>query len=503
MIHLRIEPRYDADVLVVGAGPAGASAAAYLARDGHKVLLVDRQRFPRDKVCGDFVGPAALQELDALGIGQVPAIRTGNVIREAGLFVDGRELIRHPIPEVASLPTFGRVVPRLVLDDAILSAARTSGVTMEDATAVGDHTVHASGVRADLNGPNGRRTVTVRALVGADGSSSTIVRTLRGHGSERADRILAVRAYYDGVDGPADRSDLYFTGDSFPGYCWLFPTGPTTANVGVGMLLETLPPTSEHIRDLLMRLVANDRALHARLRHATLVGKVVGWPLVTFNPRATLVGERVLLVGDAAGLINPLNGEGIQYALASGRWAAETLREALAANDLSRAALEPYGRRVRDELRYDMALARLIIQFISNRTLNPVWMEALAIITARARRDPAYATITGGVLAGLIPAREVLRPRVIVGTAQQAVSSVAMQTAFTVFRGPARVREAAMSMGRLAADVGREGARDPVATARWVSGLVGALTELGIQATLDMARPRDPSTTDADVPLAS
>ena len=503
MIHLRIEPRYDADVLVVGAGPAGAATAGYLAQVGHDVLLVDRQRFPRDKVCGDFVGPAALQELDALGIGQEPAIRTGNVIREAGLFVDGRELIRHPIPEVESLPTFGRVVPRLLLDDAILGAARSAGVSVVDATAVAEYTVDADGVRADLNGPGGRRSVVVRALVGADGSSSTIARSLRGHVSERADRILAVRAYYEGVEGPADRSDLYFTGDSFPGYCWLFPTGPTTANVGVGMLLETLPPTTEHIRDLLMRLVANDRALHARLRHATLTGKVVGWPLTTFNPRTMLVDDRVLLVGDAAGLINPLNGEGIQYALSSGRWAAETLHEALALNDLSRAALAPYGRRVQDELRYDMALARLIIQFISNRTLNPVWMEALEIITARARRDPAYATITGGVLAGLIPAREVLRPGVLVGTAQQAVSSVAMQTAFTIFRGPTRIRAEALSLARLAAAVGREGARDPVATARWVAGLVGALTELGVQASRDMVRPRDPDPADAQIPLAS
>jgi geranylgeranyl reductase family protein len=488
---------------VVGGGPSGASTAAHLASAGIDVLLVDRQQFPRDKVCGDFVGPAALVELDRLGVGRHAAIREGNVIREAGLFVDGRELIRHPIPEIQSMPTFGRVVPRLILDDIILGAARSAGVAVADGTALQGYAVTEDGVCADLIGPDGPRRVVVRALVGADGSSSTVARAVRGQVSDPADRILAVRAYYEGVEGPADRSDLYFTGDSFPGYCWLFPTGETTANVGVGMLLETLPPTTEHIRDLLLRLVANDRALHARLRNAELDGKVVGWPLTTFNPRTRLVDERVLLVGDAAGLINPLNGEGIQYALSSGRWASERLVAALGRGRLGRADLRPYADRVHRELRYDMALARLIIQFISNRTLNPVWLEALAIITARARRDPNYATVTGGVLAGLVPAREVLRPNVILGTATQAVTRVGTNTAFTLFRGPGAVRESAMAVGQLAVDLTREGRRDPVAIARWLSGLVGAVAELGFQASLDLVRPTDAAFEREGAPVAT
>jgi geranylgeranyl reductase family protein len=491
MIRLTFEPRFDADILIVGAGPAGASTAAHLASRGVRVLLVDRQQLPRDKVCGDFVGPAALIELDLLGVGGDPRIRDGNMIREAGLFVDGRELIRHPIPEVPGLPSFGRVVPRLVLDDVILDAARRAGAEIVDGTSVAGYEAGPDGVTVRLEGRDSRRSVVVRALVGADGSSSTIARMLRGHPTERADRIIAVRAYYEGVEGAADRSDLYFTGDSFPGYCWLFPTSATTANVGVGMLLDTLPPASEHIRELLVRLVEGDRALRARLGRATLTGKIVGWPLTTFNPREQIVGDRVLLAGDAAGLINPLNGEGIQYALSSGRWAAETINASLTSGDFSRAGLEPYARRVHDELRYDMALARLIIQFISNRSFNPIWLEALRIITARARHDRAYARITGGVLAGLVPAREVLRPSVIVGTAQQAATSVATNAAFTVFRGPANVRRVVADLARTMADIGREGTRDPVGTARWIGGLVAATAELGLQASRDLAMPRD------------
>lgn len=494
MIYLRLEPRFDADVLVVGAGPAGASTAAHLAAAGAKVLLVDRQAFPRDKVCGDFVGPAALVELDHLGVGAEPSIRDGNVIREAGIFVDGRELIRQPIPEINGLPAYGRVVPRLVLDDTILGAARRAGAEVLDATSVGGYETTPDGVEVRLEQGGSTRTVMTRVLVGADGSSSTIARVLRRRGTGRADRILAVRAYYEGVDGPADRSDLFFTADSFPGYCWLFPTSATEANVGVGMLLETLPPTTEHIRELLIRLVESDRALRARLGRATLTGKIVGWPLTTFNPRAEIVGDRVLLVGDAAGLINPLNGEGIQYALSSGRWATATILQALAVGDFSETGLMPYALRVHDELRYDMALARLIIQFISNRNLNSIWLEALKIITARARHDPDYARVTGGVLAGLVPAREVLRPGVIVGTAQQAASTIATNAAFTIFRGPGSMRRAARELAHTAAEVGRDGARDPGATARWFGGLVAALAELGLQASRDFVASGDRAT---------
>lgn len=486
MIRLSLEPAYDADVLVVGAGPAGASTAAHLASSGVRVLLVDRQVFPRDKVCGDFVGPAALLELEMLGLGTDPAIQDGNIVREAALYVDGRELIRNPIPEIAGLPTHGRVIPRVVLDDVIRGAAVSAGATVIDGTAVSEYETTSNAVRVRLRGQNGDRDVVVQALVGADGSSSAIARSLRGHATQRADRIIAVRAYYSGIEGPADQNDLYFSGDSFPGYCWLFPTSSTSANVGVGVLLDTLPPTDEHIRELLLRLVKSDSALSSRIGSAHLDGKIVGWPLTTFNPRERLVGNRVLLVGDAAGLINPLNGEGIQYALSSGRWAAESLTNALRAGVPSEDALRPYEQRVHSELRYDMALARLIIQLISNRTLNPVWLRSLEIVTAKARHDPNYARITGGVLAGLVPAREVLRPAIVAGTLQQAAKDLGVDAAFSIVGGPASLRRAGEKRIRWLADMSVEAARHPVETARWSVGVLGAMGELGIQATRDL-----------------
>jgi hypothetical protein len=126
-------------------------------------------------------------------------------------------------------------------------------------------------------------------------------------------------------------------------------------------------------------------------------------PLTTYNPRLPLIGDRMMLLGDAAGLINPLNGEGIQYALHSARWAADIATDCLASDRLDSASLRGYQQRVHQSLRADMALSRLIVQLIRNRSLNHVWLHALRSIASRAKTDPDYAHHVGCVLTGLTP----------------------------------------------------------------------------------------------------
>ena len=143
--------------------------------------------------------------------------------------------------------------------------------------------------------------------------------------------------------------------------------------------------------------------MRRRLRGARMRGKVLGHPLTTYDPRLPLIGDRVMLLGDAAGLINPLNGEGIQYALHSARWAADIAADRLASDRLDAASLEGYQQRVQQSLRTDMALSRLIVQLFRNRNLNQVWLGALRSIAARATTDPDYAHHVGCVLTGLTP----------------------------------------------------------------------------------------------------
>jgi geranylgeranyl reductase family protein len=435
------------DVLVVGAGPAGSACAVHLARRGLEVALIDRRRFPRDKVCGDFVGPVAMLELERLGVGGSDYERTSLVSR-AALFLDGELLISRAFPRIDGLRPCGRVIPRAQLDAWLVDTARTAGARVLEPGQVVALEPSGRGLTAVI-GPDRRRRIPARLVIGADGSNSCVARFLRGFPPPPGDRLIAMRAYFDGVSGPRRQAEIYFSGASFPGYAWVFPTGPSTANVGVGMVLDTVPPVTEHLRTILDRLAATDPAVKRRLGRARRTTKVVGWPLTTYNPWLPLAGDRTLLVGDAAGLINPINGEGIQNALLSARWAAEVVVDALDRDDSSAEVLAAYAARVEAELRADMALSRLIVRGISNRALNPVWLELLRTITSRAAIDDSYARITGGVLAGMLPVTSAASSRIVAGTARDLLSALGLRPGDEL-RDPRVMRV----LGREAARVG-------------------------------------------------
>jgi len=461
----------QADVTIAGAGPAGASAACHLARAGFRVVLLDQRRFPRDKVCGDFVGPAALAELDQLGLSWQPTVQNAHEIRDGALYLNGDKVVARPFPRVAGLRRYGVCIPRILLDDAIVQAAVASGARLiEDARVTGYET-DATGVTVFYQGKGGPRSLRSRLLIGADGSSSLISRILRGKKPQSRDQIIAVRAYFEGVEGAADQADLYINNASFPGYYWLFPTGADSANVGVGMLLDSWSPSKQKFSQFFTQLIETDPAIRLRLAGAKMCGKIAGWPLTTFNPRLPVVGNRVVLAGDAAGLINPLSGEGIQYALRSGRWTLEALREALSRDHLSVAGLRPYAKRVQAEMAYDMALSRLIIDLARNRALKSLWLAALEVIAKRGASDSDYYNLAAGVFAGVIPTRQLLTRPFLWRTA----SSAAM-AGYAVLRAPRQLVNGGITLAKTLGSMFKDSLAHPVATLGW--GLDCALSTL-------------------------
>lgn len=482
MIH--VKQAHDCDVLIVGAGPAGAVAANYIAQAGYRVWLVDKDHFPRDKVCGDFIGPVGLLELMRLGVTDDALYQQSNKIDYASAYLNTQELVSAPIPPIPGLPPFGCVIPRMQLDESIVNAARNAGSKLLQGYRIKALQHENESVVVTFECDKKTSYIRTRLLIGADGSNSVIAKTLRGYAPPDHDRIIAVRAYYENVSGPNNRCDLYFSGDSFPGYCWLFPTGESTANVGVGVASNTIPTGKRALKSLLQQLINEDAALSQRLHGAHIASKVAGWPLTTYDHRLPIVWDRVMLAGDAAGLINPLNGEGIQYALLSGRWAAYYAIQGLYQDDLSTQYLSAYAQTVEQELRYDMAISNMIVQLIRNRHLTPIWLRALQIIGKAAREQPGYAAVAGGVLAGLIPANNLLGYQIISGTIKQAALSLGGEALYQSINDPAgSVRFGVMAGARMMVD----SLRDPVQTVKWGVGVTANAAELAKQVYQDIS----------------
>ncbi len=336
--------RYD--VAVVGAGPGGSSAASFLARAGRRVLLLDKFDFPRDKTCGDGLSPRALGVLRALGcLATVASLghATPNmrVVAPWGWAVGAR------LPQVADWPDHAMVVPRLVLDDALRRCAVTAGADFRPRVTVKAIGADEQGVSLVGDTADGPQTYRARAAIVAVGAATRLLLTM-GVLNAPPPVMLAARAYFEDVSGLRDAVEFRFDHVPLPGYGWVFPTSPTSANVGAGFFrtpanAHRMPDTARAAYD---HFVASP-PLRALLTGARQVGPVKGYPLRTDFATSPTYAPRTLLVGEAAGLVNPLTGEGIDYALETGRTAARHLEAMLADDDLSAARLQAYDAELR------------------------------------------------------------------------------------------------------------------------------------------------------------
>lgn len=401
--------KYDADVLIVGGGPSGSICAYYLAKAGKKVILIDSKKFPRDKICGDFVSPIGLIELKKIGIWELPDFEKTNVITGATVHMDGLPVITKKLPDIEGLPNYGRVIPRIILDNWIIEAAKKQGVEVITPCKLENYSVNDNCVKIECDHEGVKKHFVAKMIVGADGSNSRVARIFNGKSTSPSNKIVAVRAYFENINCISEQAELFFSSKSFPGYYWFFPTSPTTANVGIGMMLENFPKEEINLRQLLLDMIENDLSFKARIGKGLIIDKIAGFPLSIYNPKASIVKNRVLLTGDAAGLVNSINGEGMQYAMQSGRWAAESIIKCFSFNDLSVTSLKIFEEKVRAEIGYDMSISNIVMQFIRNRNFNPLWLKLLAIMIEQAKNDEKYADIAGGILAGMIPTSKALK----------------------------------------------------------------------------------------------
>ncbi len=312
------------DVLVIGAGPAGSSTAAWCARHGIDVLLVDAQVFPRDKACGDGLTPRAVKELKNLGLGQWLETRAKN----NGLCANGFGQTLYLNWPGGSLPNYGSAAPRLVLDAVIRETAITSGAqTIEGARAFDVEMQDGRINKVLFKSNEGQLNITAKRVVVADGAKSQLGRVLNRQWHKNTVYGVAARGYVasERSDDPWITSHLELRGTDnqiLSGYGWIFPLADGNVNIGVGTLATEKKPADINLRQLM------DFYTDAQREEWKLSGEIQK-PWSALLPMggavSNVAGPNWLFVGDAAGCVNPLNGEGIDYGLETGRLAADYL----------------------------------------------------------------------------------------------------------------------------------------------------------------------------------
>ena len=321
--------RRATEVLVVGAGPSGSAAAAWAARAGFDVLLADAREFPRDKACGDGLTPRALVELRRLGLGDwLDGRITHHGLRLAGF---GSEVeIPWPGP---SFPAASSAVPRTELDDRVRKTAEESGAGMMLGCKAVEAQHDSAGRVSAVVFADGRR-VACRWLIVADGARSTLGRALGRQWHQQTVYGVAARAY---LRSPRDSepwisSDLELRstdGQVLPGYGWIFPLGNGEVNLGVGALATVKRPADVALRPLIRHYTDLKRDSWGFAGEPRAVASAL---LPMGGAVSGVAGPNWMLVGDAAGCVNPLNGEGIDYGLETGRLAADFLQSSEAAD---------------------------------------------------------------------------------------------------------------------------------------------------------------------------
>jgi menaquinone-9 beta-reductase len=415
----------DADVIVVGAGPAGSATAFYLAQAGLSVLLLEKTSFPREKVCGDGLTPRAVKALLKMG---VPMREEDGWIRNKGLrIIGGGVRIEVPWPELSSYPGYGLVRTRLGFDEALARNAERAGAKLiERATVTGPvldertgriagvtvrHAPPGAGDGGDAGGTargaggNGSAGQAYRArlVVAADGNSSrlSVAMGLR----KRDDRPMgvAIRTYYASPRHDDDYLEawleLWDDGRLLPGYGWIFGVGDGTCNVGIGLLNTSDAFQNTDYRAMLGRWLAGMPASWG-FTESNRTQPVRGAALPMGFNRTPHYTRGMLLAGDAGGMVNPFNGEGIAYAMEAGEIAAEVIAAALAHPSPAAAehVLREYPRIMRDSYGGYYTLGRMFVRAIGHP-------ELMKFATRHGLRSPTVMRFTMKLLANLTEPR--------------------------------------------------------------------------------------------------
>ncbi len=344
----------ELDVAIVGAGPAGACTAIGLRHSGLRVGVFDKAKFPRDKICGDALSIKVTEALKKLSpelpekFERFSEKLCANAVKIVAPSYDCLELVFKPKKHFSG-SALGYVSRRIDFDNFLVEqfcgAPNLSFYENTPVEAVEQHREYV-----ELHA--GKRIFRAKMVVAADGAHSLIAKRLANFKLDEHHYSAAVRAYIKGIADPRPENyvEFYLLKELRPGYLWIFPLPNGIANVGLGVLSAVLHKKRINLREKLIEILSSHPQLAARFRHATIIDGVKGFGLPLGSKRMNISGERFLLTGDAASLIDPLTGEGIGEAMLSGAFAAEHIRKCFEVQNFSAEFNKQYDKAVYNRL---------------------------------------------------------------------------------------------------------------------------------------------------------
>ena len=377
--------RLETKVIIIGAGPAGAGTSFFLSKYQVPHIVIEKEIFPRDKVCGD-----ACSGKTALVINRANPEWLTEILNDPQAFMpswgikfvapNGKDLdIPFSPKRTKETRAPGFTVPRQVFDNFLFEKMPSPYCTIMQGAEVSSINNTQSQVSVNMKHEGGDYVITAPIIIGADGDKSIVRKKYLSENVSPKTYAVGLRAYYEGVTGMhADNFiELHFLPEMLPGYLWIFPLPNGMANVGVGILSERIRKKKINLREQMLYAIKNNPQIAPRFANAKLVDKIQGWGLPLAIGRQPLSGDNFMLTGDAAALIDPFSGEGIGNALYSGMLAAAAIQQAQEKNDYSAALLKTayddvVYKRLGDEFKVSAALQRLckypwLFNFVVNK----------------------------------------------------------------------------------------------------------------------------------------
>jgi len=352
------------DVVIVGAGPSGSTCALALGHSGLKVALLDKSTFPRDKTCGDALAayiPKVLRTIRPeyaeafLKLPEKEPITVMRVIAPNGSMLESKSV------------EAGYIQKRVDFDNFLLGlVAKLPNVRIFNGTEVTEVKVTEDRV---LIQTSGEKAFSASLVIGCDGAQGIVTRQLSSVKVDREHYCGAVRAYFENVkDIPPSTLEIHLFKKTLPGYLWIFPLPNNQANVGLGLHSQMLSNSKLNLRKELQRLLQEEPRLRDRFGEARMLGDIQGYGLPLGSRKVTVSGDRFMLCGDAASLIDPISGEGIGQAMISGRYAGWQALKCFETGNFSASFTKQYDQMLYDKLWKTHHRHHLLRRIAGNRT---------------------------------------------------------------------------------------------------------------------------------------